>query len=227
MAGMSEPNESPAECTKDWHVFAPMEPGSKCRCGQREAGKDFTSKRVTTPAIEPVNWEAVRMLAISVGVREAARKCGISENTAMTRCRREGWLNDPMAREMNEKMRREKVSEAISSRTQFERKPVDSLLLSMRDDAIQGRAAALLATRKALVHMANRDPEELCLPEQADVLGKHVRSASIAGGYGAAQRVDTVAEAFGARSAEPMVIDAELLIGCPPSKTRSLLLTRS
>lgn len=167
---------------------------------------------VETPAtIEPVNWEAVKVLAIAVGVREAARKCGLSENTVMARCRREGWLDMPGAREISNRRTREIQSLPVNARTRMHANAADGLLLSMREDAMQGRAAALLATRKALVHMAHREPEELCQTEAADVLSKHVRSASIAGGYGAAQRVDTVAEAFGGRGIEATVIDAEVI----------------
>lgn len=78
----------------------------------------------------------------------------------------------------------------------------------MHEDAIGGRAAALAATRKALVHMAQLDGPALCEPDAADVLGKHVRSASIAGGYGAAQRVDSVAEAFAGRDSLEQIADS-------------------
>lgn len=50
---------------------------------------------------QPVNWEAVRVLAVVVGVREAARRMGISQEAAMKRCQREGWLSTPEARAVN------------------------------------------------------------------------------------------------------------------------------
>lgn len=50
-----------------------------------------------------VNWEAVRVLAIAVGVREAARRLGINEETAKKRCTREGWLETPEARQAHAK----------------------------------------------------------------------------------------------------------------------------
>lgn len=46
-----------------------------------------------------VNWEAVRMLALTVGVREAARRMGISEEATMKRSQREGWLSAPEAKQ--------------------------------------------------------------------------------------------------------------------------------
>jgi hypothetical protein len=39
----------------------------------------------------PVNWEAVKMLAIEVGAREAARRLGIKESTVLSRAKRDGW----------------------------------------------------------------------------------------------------------------------------------------
>jgi hypothetical protein len=39
----------------------------------------------------PVNWEAVKMLAIEVGAREAARRLGMKESTVLSRAKREGW----------------------------------------------------------------------------------------------------------------------------------------
>ncbi len=50
---------------------------------------------------QPVNWEAVRVLAAVVGVREAARRMGIKECTARQRSAREGWLATPEAKQVN------------------------------------------------------------------------------------------------------------------------------
>jgi hypothetical protein len=43
---------------------------------------------------EPLNvdWPAVRVLAVAVGVREAARQMGISEDAVRQRSKREGWM---------------------------------------------------------------------------------------------------------------------------------------
>jgi hypothetical protein len=50
---------------------------------------------------KPVNWEAVRMLALVVGVRESARRMGLSEEAVKRRCTREGWLASPEAKAAN------------------------------------------------------------------------------------------------------------------------------
>jgi hypothetical protein len=42
-----------------------------------------------------VDWSAVRVLAVAVGVREAARQMGISEDAVRQRSKREGWMVSP------------------------------------------------------------------------------------------------------------------------------------
>jgi hypothetical protein len=39
-----------------------------------------------------VDWPAVRVLAVAVGVREAARQMGISQDAVRQRSKREGWM---------------------------------------------------------------------------------------------------------------------------------------
>jgi hypothetical protein len=48
--------------------------------------------------LKSVNWEEVKMLALTVGVREAARRMELSEEQVKKRCTREGWLATPEAR---------------------------------------------------------------------------------------------------------------------------------
>ncbi len=43
------------------------------------------------------------MLALAVGVRESARRMGISEEAVKKRCTREGWLATPEARTLNKR----------------------------------------------------------------------------------------------------------------------------
>ncbi len=47
----------------------------------------------------PISWEAVKTLAAVVGVREAARRMGLSEDRVRQRSSREGWMSAPGARE--------------------------------------------------------------------------------------------------------------------------------
>lgn len=50
----------------------------------------------TTP--QPIQWDAVKALAMVVGVREAARRMEISEDMVRQRSCREGWLKSPEAK---------------------------------------------------------------------------------------------------------------------------------
>lgn len=52
-------------------------------------------------SVAPVNWEAVRALAMVVGVREAARRMEINEETVKKRCTRERWLASSEAQRAN------------------------------------------------------------------------------------------------------------------------------
>jgi hypothetical protein len=42
-----------------------------------------------------VDWPGVRVLAVAVGVREAARQMGISQDAVRQRSKREGWMASP------------------------------------------------------------------------------------------------------------------------------------
>jgi len=44
-----------------------------------------------------VDWPAVRVLAVAVGVREAARQMGISQDAVRQRSKRERWMASPKA----------------------------------------------------------------------------------------------------------------------------------
>src|SRR5215469_13280657 len=46
----------------------------------------------TMPKPLNVDWPAVRVLAVAVGVREAARQMGISQDAVRQRSKREGWM---------------------------------------------------------------------------------------------------------------------------------------
>jgi hypothetical protein len=58
---------------------------------------------MSQPELKPINWQEVRMLASVVGVRESARRMGLSEEQVKKRCTREGWLSDPEAQVANQR----------------------------------------------------------------------------------------------------------------------------
>ena len=51
----------------------------------------------TMPKPLNVDWSAVRVLAVAVGVREAARQMGISQDAVRQRSKREGWMTSAKA----------------------------------------------------------------------------------------------------------------------------------
>lgn len=136
------------------------------------------------PAPLDVDWPAVRVLALAVGVREAARQMGISEDAVMQRSSREGWLSDPRVRAIAQRPVTP-VSANVSA-------PHTALAQSMKEDALRGRAAALRVSRRALERTAQLDDDELIVPEVAQMAHTWTKSASIAGGYGAADAVARV-----------------------------------
>jgi hypothetical protein len=48
-------------------------------------------KKTTKLQTKPIDWEAVRVLAIELGAREAARRLGLKESTVLSRARRDKW----------------------------------------------------------------------------------------------------------------------------------------
>lgn len=110
----------------------------------------------TTPA-QPVNWEAVKCLALVVGVREAARRMGISEETAKKRCTREKWLDSPEARAANKL--------AVQQRAGITMSPQASpAALIQQEVAMLGQKSRLSLARglvRAAEHVESMDGQEI------------------------------------------------------------------
>lgn len=144
------------------------------------------------PAALDVDREQVKMLVLEVGCHEAARRLGLAEGTVRQWDNRFGWTASIPRDKPLPPSRVQPVTLVTS--------PSDALASAMREDAMGGRAAALRATRKSLVHMAELPAEELCDKDVAQTLHVHVKSAAIAGGYGASDRADLTGKAFGKRN---------------------------
>jgi hypothetical protein len=109
-----------------------------------------------TSAHIPVNWEAIKVLAIAVGVREAARRMGLSEEAVKRRCTREGWLKDPEVREA--------ASQAVKMRTQStlvpKVSPMQALAAEITALGAESRLGFARAIHGVAKHVSQRDPEE-------------------------------------------------------------------
>jgi hypothetical protein len=110
----------------------------------------------------PVNWEAVRALALVVGVRESARRMGISEEAVKRRCTREGWLSTPEAKAANKL--------AISQRSGITAAPqMSPAALIQAEIAALGSKTRLSLARgiaKAGEHVETMDGQEIVMDAQ-------------------------------------------------------------
>jgi Putative ATPase subunit of terminase (gpP-like) len=100
-----------------------------------------TTKRQTKP---PADREAVRVLAIELGVREAARKLGLNENTVLSWARRENW-NLP---------KRTGGPKAIT----LQSKPGDVLIASHKELEGATKTGLMLTAAKAATKAAQNPP---------------------------------------------------------------------
>lgn len=145
----------------------------------------------------------LRTLIPVLGVREAARQLGMSEDTAKTWSSRYGFTSHPA------------VQQAIANVPRgvpLTLKPIETnggqiLAQNMLEDAVQSRASGLRLTRRTLSRFERLDDDELIQPEVIDGVQKTIKSASVVGGYAANSRPDQVAVSFGGRETG-LVIDA-------------------
>lgn len=127
------------------------------------------------PAALDVNWGEIRMLAITYGVREAARRMGISEESAMQRSAREGWLRDlPRSTPLPATVLRPVSGVSTGAK---------ALVNAMADDSKEARATVLRVARRAVSRVEKCDDDELMVPEVATVLNQHTKTLALAGGW--------------------------------------------
>jgi len=102
-----------------------------------------TTKPQTKP---PVDREAVRVLAIELGAREAARRLGLNRNTVISWARRYNW-----------KLPRRAGRPGIVPATDLHTQPGDVLIATHKE--LEGRTKTGLAqaTAKASEHAAEQD----------------------------------------------------------------------
>jgi hypothetical protein len=107
-----------------------------------------------TPEVK-VSWDAVRALAVAVGVREAARRLGISEAATRKRCQREGWLKDDTVRQV--------TAQSVALRNQptcRQVSPAQAIAMELARENAETRAGFSRAMAGVAKYVSNRDPEE-------------------------------------------------------------------
>jgi hypothetical protein len=103
--------------------------------------KKKTTKPQTRP---PVDREAIRVLAIELGAREAARRTGVNENTILSWSRRYKW----------DLPKRTGGPKAI----ELQSKPGDVLIASHKELDGATKTGLMLTAAKAATHAAQKPP---------------------------------------------------------------------
>lgn len=126
------------------------------------------------PAALDVNREAVKMLAISVGVREAARQMGLPESTVKSWSDRGEWLKKP-------------VQPPTVLRASNASKPSDCLANTIADDGLRTRVGFAKAARKVAVCLGEKEPDALVERDTAQAARNWTDVASKVHGWGEKQ----------------------------------------
>src|SRR4029077_14136827 len=108
-----------------------------------------TTKPQTTPSVD---WEAVRVLAIELGAREAARRLGIKESTVLSRTRRDKW---------NLPKRRGGATLKKARAITLQSKPGDVLIASHKELEGATKTGLMLTAAKAATKAAQNPPLEV------------------------------------------------------------------
>lgn len=156
------------------------------------------------PLRMPVDWNGVRVLAIAVGVREAARRCGISEEAAMKRSQREGWLESPETRELNRKLMRENRTLSATVRTVS---PAVAMANELSNLGAKTRLSIARGIAKAGAHIETMDGQEIVADAQN--IKATAQTAQILHGWEANQKTSRVRLELLGTKGESMAIDVE------------------
>lgn len=115
-------------------------------------------KKTTKPQTNPsVDWEAVRVLAIELGAREAARRLGIKESTVLSRARRDRW---------NLPKRKGGATLKKASAITLQSKPGDVLIASHKELEGATKTGLMLTAAKAATKAAQNPPLEVANTSQ-------------------------------------------------------------
>lgn len=137
------------------------------------------------PAPLNVDREAVRVLAIAVGVREAARQMGLSEDAVMQWSKRYGWMTEKAA--ALERIPPGRGNNRVTAVSASVRNPSEAMAKIMEDLSGKTKLSALKYAARTTEHAAKVAEED---PESALSLASDVKSvlqtAQIAGGWAAA-----------------------------------------
>jgi hypothetical protein len=151
------------------------------------------------PAALDVDWEAVRVLALAVGVREAARRMGLEQSTVTMRSMREGWLRDlPRSSRLPPTVLQPVVAVVKS--------PAAALSDVLREDGAATRLGHSRFHRKISENLAKEDdPDKLYA--LASVALTNIKGAALTHGWMTGQAPVVTVNVGDMRSAGGVVLD--------------------
>lgn len=148
----------------------------------------------------------LRTLIPAMGIRPAARKLGVNEDTACVWAHRYGWTDDPEIKAALDLVPRPHLMPKDATCATSAK----AIAQAMASDAVGGRAAALRLSRRKLEALESYDDEELLLPELVDAAHKTTKDAALSGGWGANDRPVAVRLSFGLDHAKTIDVEAEV-----------------
>lgn len=148
------------------------------------------------PAPLDVDHEAVKVLAIAVGVRQAARQMGLPEDAVRQWSKRENWFPEPQKQVLPPTMQKQTVTGVT--------KASDALANTLADDSKMSRLHASRAIRKGFEHLAEQSGEAIMA--QAPNVASLAKAASTVHGWADGQQ-QTLRVSIYRGGDEPPVID--------------------
>jgi hypothetical protein len=134
-----------------------------------EKGRYLFIRTLSSIMPKPLNvdWPAVRVLAVAVGVREAARQMGISQDAVRQRSKREKWMTSPKASAQRA------LSKPVTSVSPDVLSPADALANVLRECKHRSRLGLSLYTASAAQEAAEHQDKLGIAGRVKDVANVH------------------------------------------------------
>lgn len=136
-----------------------------------------------SPAPASISREAVKTLAIAVGVREAARQLGLNQNTVRQWSRRDKWFKQPEPVPVPATLIKQNGYSVTSVTT-----PSEALRSTLAERSDKTRLGLSKAAMKAAQHLGDQDPEWLITETASKVGNNWARTSSATFGWEAGSK---------------------------------------
>lgn len=112
----------------------------------------------------PIDWDDVKTLAVAIGVREAARRMGLPEETVKRRCSREKWLQPTQEQQQIDAVRAQVTAERLQRSGIAPRVPTAAEILANLGEDTRSKLA--VGVNKGAQAVADMDGQEVLLSSQ-------------------------------------------------------------